>query len=71
MKLRHMALNSVQTFQPGNFQEDALTPSQLESVVKLSKAYVANKGVMAHSGQQDDLIMEQVEFNRKKLRERK
>ncbi|MDB2528251.1 radical SAM protein [Alphaproteobacteria bacterium] len=53
------------------FQEHALTPSQLDSVVKMSKDYIANRGVMAHSGQQDDSTMEQVELKRKELRDRK
>ena len=43
------------------YQEDALSPEELENVVAESKAYLEKYGVMTHSGQQDDATMEEVE----------
>lgn len=53
------------------YQEDAVSPEELENIVAESKSYLEKYGVMTHSGQQDDATMEEVEQRRIALRELK
>lgn len=54
------------------YQDQAYTPAQLAEILAESRAYLrANYHVLAHSGQQDDNTMQEVEETRKRLREEK
>lgn len=54
------------------FQDQAFPPEELAKILAESRQYLrSNYKVMAHSGQQDDSTMQEVEETRKRLREEK